>query len=148
MEIKAGRRTQSGATGLADVRSALGAKWAESKEPNRYFARGKFTLDVMRKGAYLLIKSFRDKKTEAVFHGTGCDKRWRSFERVAKRKLLLVHAAASLHDLKSPPNNKLEELKKEKERKGQHAIRVNDRYRVCFRWIDGHAYDVEITDYH
>lgn len=58
----------------------------------------------------------------------------------------MVHAAASLHDLKAPPNNKLEELKRD--RKGQHAIRINDQYRVCFRWDDGHAYDVEIADYH
>jgi proteic killer suppression protein len=93
-----------------------------------------------------MIKSFRDNKTEALFYDKGCDKRWRGFERVAKRKLVLVNAASALLDLKAPPNNKLEELKKE--RKGQHSIRINDQYRVCFRWKDGHAYDVEITDYH
>ena len=93
-----------------------------------------------------MIKSFKDKRTEAVFDGTGCDRRWRSFERVARRKLLMVHAAAALHDLKAPPNNHLEALKRD--RLGQHSIRINDQYRVCFRWADGHAYDVEIADYH
>ena len=58
----------------------------------------------------------------------------------------MVHAAASLHDLKSPPPNQLEALKRD--RKGQHAIRSNDQYRVCFVWVDGNAERVEITDYH
>jgi proteic killer suppression protein len=93
-----------------------------------------------------MIKSFRDKATEDLFHQRACHKNWRAFERVAYRKLLMVHAAASLHDLKSPPGNKLEELKKE--RKGQHAIRINGQYRVCFNWINGNAENVEITDYH
>ncbi|HEY9550557.1 MAG TPA: type II toxin-antitoxin system RelE/ParE family toxin [Kiloniellaceae bacterium] len=93
-----------------------------------------------------MIKSFRDRKTEALFRGTSCDRRWRSFERIARRKLLMVQAASSLHDLKAPPSNKLEKLKRD--RKGQHAIRINDQYRVCFRWAGGHAHDVEITDYH
>lgn len=93
-----------------------------------------------------MIRSFRDNRTKALFEGAGCDKRWRSFERVAKRKLLLVHAATTLGDLKAPPNNRLEALARD--RKGQHAIRINDQYRVCFRWDNGHAYDVEIVDYH
>jgi len=93
-----------------------------------------------------MIMSFKDKKTEAVFHGMGCDRRWQSIERIARAKLLLVNSAADLHDLKAPPNNKLEAMRKE--RKGQHSIRINDRYRVCFRWIEGHSYDVEIVDYH
>lgn len=93
-----------------------------------------------------MIKSFRDNRTEALFNTGHGDRKWRSFERVARRKLLLVDAALSLHDLKAPPNNKLEALKRE--RAGQHAIRINDQYRVCFRWADGHAYDVEVTDYH
>ncbi|HWA45593.1 MAG TPA: type II toxin-antitoxin system RelE/ParE family toxin [Hypericibacter adhaerens] len=93
-----------------------------------------------------MIKSFRDKASEDIFHGRGCDKRWRSFERVALRKLLMIHAASKLSDLKAPPNNKLEALKKE--RKGRHAIRINDVYRICFVWVDGHAEQVEIADYH
>lgn len=93
-----------------------------------------------------MIKSFRDKATEDLFLQRGCHRKWRSFERVAYRKLLMVHAAASLHDLKSPPANQLETLKRD--RKGQHAIRINDQYRVCFVWADGNAERVEITDYH
>ncbi len=93
-----------------------------------------------------MIKSFKDKGTADLFHQRGCHRRWLSFGRVAYRKLLMVHAAASLHDLKSPPANQLEALKRE--RKGQHAIRINGQYRVCFIWTDGHAEQVEITDYH
>lgn len=72
-------------------------------------------------------------------------RRFQSFERVALRKLLLVHRAKSLHDLKGPGLG-LEALKND--RRGQHAIRINDQYRVCFVWKGGDAYDVEITDYH
>jgi toxin HigB-1 len=68
------------------------------------------------------------------------------FRKVARRKLVMIDSSRSLHDLKSPPNNKLEALKRERE--GQHAVRINDQYRVCFRWVDGDAYNVEITDYH
>lgn len=107
---------------------------------------GNFMLDVRRKEAHLVIKSFRDKATDDLFHQRGCHRKWLSFQRVAYRKLLMVNAAASLHDLKSPPANQLEALKRE--RKGQHAIRINDQYRVCFIWTDGHAEQVEIADYH
>jgi len=93
-----------------------------------------------------MIKSFRDKKTEALFHEGRVARKWQAFAVVARRKLVMLDAAESLHDLKSPPNNRLEALKRD--RAGQHAIRINDQYRVCFRWQRGHAYDVEITDYH
>ena len=66
--------------------------------------------------------------------------------KVAKRKLDMVEAATELDDLKVPPGNKLHPLYKK--RTGQHAIWINDKYRVCFTWKDGHAFDVEITDYH
>jgi proteic killer suppression protein len=66
--------------------------------------------------------------------------------RIALRRLRLVHRARPLSDLRVPPGNHLEVLKGE--RRGQHSIRVNDRYRVCFRWKDGDAYDVELVDYH
>jgi len=67
-------------------------------------------------------------------------------ERPARRKLLYLHRAQTLRDLMAPPGNRLEALKGD--RKGQHSIRVNDQWRICFRWSDGHAYDVEIVDYH
>lgn len=93
-----------------------------------------------------MITSFACKKTEAVFRGKRGDRKWDSFLRVAERKLKMVHAAAKLSDLKAPPNNHLEKL--EGDRKGQFSIRINDQWRVCFEWKDGHACNVEICDYH
>jgi toxin HigB-1 len=58
----------------------------------------------------------------------------------------MIHAARTLKDLRNPPGNRLEMLKKD--RAGQHSIRINDQFRICFRWVDGHAEDVEIVDYH
>ncbi len=93
-----------------------------------------------------MIKSYRDKDTEALFKGEKGNRRWESFKRVARRKLLMLDAANTLTDLKSPPNNQLEALRGD--RKGQHSIRVNDQYRVCFVWHRDGAGQVEITDYH
>jgi proteic killer suppression protein len=93
-----------------------------------------------------MIQSFRSSRTEALFRGDGGDRRWRSFEKVARRKLLMLDGAHALFDLASPPANRLEALKGD--RRGQHSIRINDQWRVCFVWCDGHAYDVEIVDYH
>lgn len=92
-----------------------------------------------------MIRSFRDRDTEKLFRDRDVP-RFRAFERPARRKLLLLHTAVSLHDLRVPPGNRLEELKGN--RKGQHSVRINDRWRICFAWRDGDAYDVEITDYH
>lgn len=72
--------------------------------------------------------------------------RFRAFERIARRKLLYLHRARSWRDLLVPPGNRLEALKGD--RKGQHSIRINDRWRICFVWRGGDAYDVEIVDYH
>lgn len=92
----------------------------------------------------MLIRSFRNRETEDVFREIR-SRRFRAIEKVAIRKLFQLHAATSLHDLRSP-GNALEALKSD--RAGQHSIRVNDQYRICFVWRDGEAYDVEITDYH
>jgi proteic killer suppression protein len=92
-----------------------------------------------------VIKSFKTPDTERLFHDERV-RRWQSVEAVARRKLNMVHAAARLDDLKVPPGNKLHKLGKDRE--GQHAISINDQYRVCFTWREGNAYDVEITDYH
>ena len=73
-------------------------------------------------------------------------KRFVALERIAQRKLAMLDAAVELHDLRVPPANRLEALKGD--RRGQHAIRVNDQFRLCFVWRDGDAYDVEIVDYH
>jgi len=93
-----------------------------------------------------MIKSFRDRRTEALFAEGRGDRKWQRFAKVARRKLVMVNAAERLSDFKAPPANRLEVLVGD--RAGQHAIRINEQYRVCFRWIDGHAYDVEIVDYH
>ena len=72
--------------------------------------------------------------------------RYRAFERIARRKLLLLHRAKSLDDLRVPPGNRLEALRGN--RKGQYSIRINDQWRICFVWVQGDARDVEIVDYH
>jgi proteic killer suppression protein len=72
--------------------------------------------------------------------------RYRAFERIARRKLLLLHRAKSLDDLRVPPGNRLEALRGN--RKGQYSIRINDQRRICFVWVQGDARDVEIVDYH
>jgi proteic killer suppression protein len=92
-----------------------------------------------------MIRSFRDKDVEALFHDNAVP-RFRNIERVVRRKLLYLNAAKRLEDLRVPPGNQLEVLKGD--RKGQHSIRVNDQWRVCFRWQDGEALEVEIVDYH
>ncbi len=92
-----------------------------------------------------MIKGFADRNTEALFQRKP-RKRFRPLARVALRKLLILHAASSLDDLKVPPGNRLEKLKGH--RKRQYSIRITDQWRVCFRWQGGDAYDVEIVDYH
>lgn len=92
-----------------------------------------------------MICPFRSRDTEALFHDTEV-LRFRVFERIARRKLLYLHRARSLQDLRVPPGNRLEALRGD--RKGQHSIRINDQWRICFIWRDGDAHDVEIVDYH
>lgn len=92
-----------------------------------------------------MIRSFTCADTEALFHSRSVS-RFRNIERVARRKLLQLHAATELNSLRVPPGNLLEALKGN--RKGQHSIRINDQWRVCFVWHDDGAYRVEIVDYH
>jgi proteic killer suppression protein len=92
-----------------------------------------------------VIQSFRSKDTESLFRYQH-SKCFHSFERVALRKLLQLHATTALGILASPPGNQLEALRGD--RKGQHSIRINEKWRICSLWRDGHAYDVEIVDYH
>lgn len=92
-----------------------------------------------------MIRSFKDKHTEAVFDRRPTRK-WAFIARQALRKLDMIHAAAKLTDLSHPAGNKLEALLGN--RNGQHSIRINRQYRVCFVWNEDGAYDVEITDYH
>ncbi|MDQ2710790.1 MAG: type II toxin-antitoxin system RelE/ParE family toxin [Acidobacteriota bacterium] len=92
-----------------------------------------------------MIASFKDKETEAVF-GLERSRRFHSIARTAVRKLTQLDVTERLEDLKFPPGNQLEALKGD--RSGQHSIRINDQFRICFRWTEDGVYDVEITDYH
>ena len=92
-----------------------------------------------------MIKSFKDTEAEALFNDIPV-RRFKTFERPARRKLLYLHRARVLHDLAVPPGNRLEALKGD--RQGQHSIRINDQWRICFRWDEGSVLDVEIVDYH
>ena len=92
-----------------------------------------------------MIRSFRCRDTEALFHDENVP-RFVASERVARRKLLYLHSAKRLEDLRVPPGNHLEALVRD--RRGQHSIRINDRWRICFAWKDGEARGVEIVDYH
>jgi proteic killer suppression protein len=92
-----------------------------------------------------MIRSFTCADTEALFNSQLVG-RFKNIERVARRKLLQLHAATELNSLRIPPGNQLEALKGN--RKGQHSIRINDQWRVCFVWHDDGAYRVEIVDYH
>ncbi|MCH8479180.1 MAG: type II toxin-antitoxin system RelE/ParE family toxin [Wenzhouxiangella sp.] len=92
-----------------------------------------------------MIRSFRCKDTQALFE-TGRSRRFSAILAVAERKLTQLHAAETLEFLRSPPGNRLEALKGDRE--GQHSIRINSQYRVCFRWTSEGPEDVEIVDYH
>jgi proteic killer suppression protein len=93
-----------------------------------------------------MIRSFRCKETEKVWQGQSSRKFPGEVQSRAFRKLRQLDAAQTMEDLKNPPGNRLEALKGD--RKGQWSIRVNDQWRVCFRWSDGDASDVEMVDYH
>jgi proteic killer suppression protein len=92
-----------------------------------------------------VIVSFVDGDTESLANGRRV-RRFRAFERVARRKLRQLEIAGRLDDLAVPPGNRLEALKGDRE--GQHSIRINDQYRVCFVWAEGGPAEVEIVDYH
>ena len=94
---------------------------------------------------FCMIKSFRCKDTQALFE-TGKTRRFSAIKSAAERKLIMLESAEVLNDLKSPPGNRLELLTGDRE--GQHSIRINKQWRVCFRWTEDGPEDVEIADYH
>ena len=93
-----------------------------------------------------MIESFRDRDTERLFQRRPVRKLGADVQKIALRKLRMLDAATGLDDLRMPPGNRLEKLKGDRE--GQHSIRINKQWRICFRWRLGHAHDVEIVDYH
>jgi proteic killer suppression protein len=93
-----------------------------------------------------MIQSFRDKETEKVFNGRFSRKLPHDIQRLAERKLIMLHRSVDLNDLRVPPSNRLEALKGN--RSGQYSIRINDQWRICFEWREDGAHKVEITDYH
>lgn len=92
-----------------------------------------------------MIRSFARKDAELLFNDRPV-RRFAAIERITRRKLLLLHAARRLDDLRVPPGNRLEALRGDRE--GQHSIRMNDQWRICFVWKEGEAHDVEILDNH
>jgi toxin HigB-1 len=93
-----------------------------------------------------VVKSFRDRNAERLFDRRPTRRFGAEVQKVALRKLRMLDAATRLDDLRVPPGNRLERLRGD--RSGQHSIRINDQWRICFRWHGGDAYDVEIADYH
>jgi len=93
-----------------------------------------------------MIQSFKNNGTEKIFNRTHSKIIPNQLAKIAYRKLIQIDAAYELNDLKIPPGNRLEALKGD--RSGQHSIRINNQYRICFIWKNNHAYQVEITDYH
>ena len=92
-----------------------------------------------------MIRSFRGRRTEEFFAGKDI-KEFRAIKNALERKLTYLYNAAALLDLRAPPGNRLEKLRGDRE--GQHSIRVNDQWRICFTWRDDGPYDVEVVDYH
>ena len=93
-----------------------------------------------------MIRTFADRRTKAVFEDVPVKGLGPDLRRAARKKLLMLNRATDLADLRVPPGNRLEALKGE--RVGQHSIRVDDQWRICFVWREGDAYDAEIADYH
>ena len=92
-----------------------------------------------------MIKSFADRKTEALYNGRRVPA-YQAIREKAERKLVILESATELADLRMPPGNRLDALSGD--RQGQFSIRIDRQWRLCFRWVDGHAHDVEIVDYH
>ena len=93
-----------------------------------------------------MIKSFHSKETEKIWHGDISLKLPVTIQATARRKLRMLNNAHSLQDLRVPPSNRLESLKGD--RKGQYSIRINAQWRICFEWVEGDCYNVQIVDYH
>ena len=104
------------------------------------------TFNASRYTLISLIRSFQSRETEKIFNRQRSDKLPQDIQQVALRKLRMLNRAVTLQDLRIPPANRLEKLTGD--RTGQHSIRINNQWRICFEWREGDAYNVEIADYH
>ena len=104
------------------------------------------TFNASRYTLISLIRSFQSRETEKIFNRQRSDKLPQDIQQVALRKLRMLNRAVTLQDLRIPPANRLEKLTGD--RAGQHSIRINDQWRICFEWREGNTYNVEIADYH
>lgn len=115
-----------------------------------FFPKGnknsRLTFNASRYTLISLIRSFKSRESEKIFNRQRSDRLPQDIQQVALRKLRMLNRAVTLQDLRIPPANRLEKLTGD--RAGQHSIRINDQWRVCFEWRDGDAYNVEIVDYH
>jgi toxin HigB-1 len=93
-----------------------------------------------------MIKSFRSKETEKIWNGEFSKKLLTDIQNSARRKLRMINNSYTIEDLRIPPSNRLEKLSGG--RKGEYSIRINDQFRICFEWVDGDCFNVEIADYH
>ena len=93
-----------------------------------------------------MIRNFADKEAVKIWDGTPSRRLPADLQTIARRKLRMLNNAENLNDLRVPPANRLEALKGD--RRGRYSIRINDQWRICFRWADGDAHDVQIVDYH
>ncbi len=130
-----------------ETSGALGARFERVLRCSAGYRADGFRLDAYRYTIYIqrMIRNFRCRDTQRLAKGYRV-RRFRAFERVAQRKLAQLEAAATLDFLRVPPGNRLEALAGD--RRGQYSIRINDQWRICFRFKDGNAFDVEIVDYH
>ena len=106
----------------------------------------RLTFNVERYRLLSMIRTFRCKETEKVFKREGSRALPPSIQQAALRKLRMLNRSVSVNDLRVPPANRLEKLSGRRE--GQYSIRINEQWRICFEWRDGHAFNVEIVDYH
>ena len=93
-----------------------------------------------------MIESFKDRDTRKIWEEVFVKKYPKDIQRICLRKMIMIHRSKNINDLRVPPGNRLELLTGD--RKGVYSIRINEQWRICFRWTDGAAHDVEITDYH
>jgi proteic killer suppression protein len=117
-------------------------RWIGNYNGLRYMTRRV----IIRLTNLMAIQEFSDRETALIWAGRRSRRLPSDMQQVARRKLRMLHSAHVLADLRIPPANRLEALSGD--RAGQHSIRINDQWRVCFRWVDGNAHDVQIVDYH